>query len=380
MGPAQWAQIMARFDTFEKTIQATIKDEIKISSAGVQKQVKSLNNKMKEVESHISTNTKEIAKINQKVSSIDNIQEMIASEVQKHVSNKVDSLEKELHASQAEIAKLKKAKSRTSDSSSSENVSRQEFLKEQCFTRKCNLMLMGVDELKEGEDEATKVAELLQKRLNIPTLKIEMAIHMGPTAGKYPRPILITFKHIKQRFQVWFKKGDLNKDQETKLWLQEDLPKPLRADLNALLKVQKRAKSLSDKYTDVKIKDFKIRVQGQFYNAQELELLPDDLKPSTSTTPQNDKAVAFFGRSSALSNHHICKFIIAERSFSCVEHFLAWQRANVAEDKTLAAEVLTMKDPSDHKKTLNALRDKNPDRWEETVENVLLTALRAKFK
>lgn len=39
-----------------------------------------------------------------------------------------------------------------------------------------------------------------------------------------------------------------------------------------------------------------------------------------------------------------------------------------------------MKDPSEHKKVLNSLREKNPDQWEETVESVLLAALRAKFK
>lgn len=39
-----------------------------------------------------------------------------------------------------------------------------------------------------------------------------------------------------------------------------------------------------------------------------------------------------------------------------------------------------MKDPSEHKRTLNSLKDKNPDQWEENVESVLLAALRGKFK
>lgn len=67
MGPDQWGQIMARFDSFEKSIQATIKEEIKINSLGIQKQVKSLSGKVKVVETHISENKKEIAKINQKM-------------------------------------------------------------------------------------------------------------------------------------------------------------------------------------------------------------------------------------------------------------------------------------------------------------------------
>lgn len=382
MGPAQWEQIMSRFDSFEKSIQTTIKEEIKINSVNMQKQMKSLNSKVKVVETSISANKTEIEKLNQKVANFDNIQEIIAAEVQKQTSKKITSLEKDLEESKAEISALKKAKTPppSKEPNSSDHVSRQEFLMEKYFNRKRNLLIMGVEESKEGEDEKNKVAEILQKRLNIPRVKLEMAFRMGATVGKYPRPILVTFSNLAQRYQIWYKKGALNKDQTEKLWLQEDFPKPLRNEMNSLLKIQKIAKSLPNKYPDVKIKDFKIRIQGCFYNAQQLETLPDDLKPSRSATPQNEEAVVFFGRASPLSNHHICSFTIAGRTFTCVEHFLAWQRANIAEDKALAEEVLQMKDPSEHKKTLNELRDKKADEWEDTVESVLLAALRAKFK
>lgn len=137
---------MSRFDTFEKTIQATIKEEIKVNTVGLQKQVKSLTNKVKEVESSISTNSSKIEKINQKVANLDNLQEIIESEVQKQVSQKVASLEQDLVASQAEIATLKEAKSKPSskDSDNQDTISRREFMKEQYFNCKRNLMLMGV--------------------------------------------------------------------------------------------------------------------------------------------------------------------------------------------------------------------------------------------
>lgn len=385
MGPAQWEQIMLRFDSFEKSIQTTIKEEIKINSTGIQKQVKTLGSKVKEVEKNISDNTNEIAKINQKVESInynpDNLQEAIASEVEKQVSERVAQLEKDLKNSNTEIAKLKNAKPSSSmQEPNPSQVSRHEFQKEQCFNRQRNLMLMGVEEPKEGEDERPKISEILQNRLGIDKPKIDRAIRMGTSTGKLPRPVLITFGHMHQRFQVWHKKSEINKDQTQKLWVQEDLPKALRYELSALLKIKKKAKSLPDKYPEVKIRDFKIKVQGRFYNAQQLELLPDDLKPSRTTTPQSDDAVVFFGRSSPMSNHHLCNINIAGRAFTCVEHFLAWQRANVAKDEALAKEVLEMKDPSEHKKVLNSLKEKNQEQWEDTVENVLLTVLRAKFK
>lgn len=358
---------MLRFDSFEKSIQTTIKEEIKINSAQMQKQMKSLNSKVKEVEGGISANKNEIAKINQQVSNLNDLQgdikTIVAAEVQKHVSERVASLEKDLEDSKAEINELKKIKHNPPPQNPNKDHSQ----------------LMGMEECKEGENDKSKAAKLLQTRLNIPRIRFDMALRMGEPGGKNPRPTLLTFSDMGQRYQVWYKKGSLNKVQTVKLWLQEDFPKPLRIEMNALLKIQRKAKALPEKYPGVKIKDFKIKIQGRFYSAHQLELLPDDLKPSRNATPQNDNAVAFFGRASPLSNHHLASFKIAGRDFTCVEHFLAWQRANTAKDKVLADEVLNMSDPSEHKKVLNTLREKNPEEWEKSVENELLTALRAKF-
>lgn len=291
-------------------------------------------------------------------------------------------MESDLQESKAEIAALKEAKAVTgapSPQDSQEYVSRQEFLREQYASRKRNLILMGLEESEEEGDERSSIATTLQQRLKIPAPKIEMTYRIGATKGKSPRPVLIRFATMPQRHKVWYKKGEINKDQDNKLWLQEDLPKALRDDLNVLQKIQKCAKSLENKYPDVKIKDFQLKIEGKLYSAKELHLLPDELKPAAISTPQNAEAVAFFGRSSPLSNHHLCQFVIAGRTFNCVEQFLAWQRANVAEKRQLADQVLHMKDPSEHKRTLNALRDTHKDKWEETVDNVLRVALKAKF-
>lgn len=331
----------------------------------------------------MSANSNEIAKINQKVANLDNLQEVIAAEVQKQVSDKMSKLEKNLESTSSEVSQLKKkdkTNARTKALDPDEGVSQREFQLEKYFNRRRNLLLLGLEEPGEEGDERSKIADTLQERLKIQRPKIETAFRMGATAGKSPRPLLITFSTLPQRFQVWNSKGELNKDQENKLWLQEDLPKPLRDEMSALIRVQKKAKSLPDKYPNVKIKDFRIRIQGRFYKAHELDLIPDDLKLSNIATPRSEEAVVFFGRSSPLSNHHICNINIAKRTFTCVEHFLAWQRANIAEDKVLANSVLDMKDPSEHKKVLNSLHDKATEQWEETVENVLLVALRAKFK
>lgn len=86
-----------------------------------------------------------------------------------------------------------------------------------------------------------------------------------------------------------------------------------------------------------------------------------------------------FGRASPLSNHHLCNFSIS-RSFTCVEHFLAWQRASISDVKQLATSVLGMKDSVEHKRVLTSLREFNQEKWDELVGNVLKTAPRSKSK
>lgn len=73
----------------------------------------------------------------------------------------------------------------------------------------------------------------------------------------------------------------------------------------------KKSKNHARQISNVKIKDFRIRLQGRFYGAHQLDRIPDDLKTPNTATRQNDNAIAFFGRASPLSNHHICNIVIA---------------------------------------------------------------------
>lgn len=350
----------------------------------------------------MSSSSSEITKIDQKVSKLNDLKGEVFEEVERKFDTRIDRLERELQENKNELQKNKQISSKcehlekeiqenkrevtklkeNNPAPPQQNVEelKQDFLREKCFARRCNLMLMGLEESDNDVDEKEHIATLLQKRLSIPKPAITLSVRMGATKGKAPRPVLITFSNFPQKLSVWYKKSQLNKDQPQKLWLQEDIPKALRADLNALLKVQRKAKSLPEKYPDVKIKDYKIRINGNFYKAGELDRLPQELQPSALATPQSEEAVVFFGRASPLSNHHISEFRIADNVFTCVEHFLAWQKAKLSEDESLAPSTLNMKDPSEHKRVLNSLKDNNTEQWEASVENILKTALCAKFK
>lgn len=270
--------ILQRFDQFERTIKSTIQEEIRLNTAGLQSEVRSLHSRLKVVEKANASASSDISKISQKVSKVGNMKDEILAEVDSQVSSKFELLERELQQQKQELSKLKEEKSKPPQ----QNVEslRKDFLKEKCFARRRNLMLMGLEENEKGTDEKDRVATLFQNRLGIPKPAIEKAYRVGTSQGRGPRPVLITFSDYPQKLAVWYKKGNMNKDQDQKLWLQEDIPKALRTELNALLKVQKRAKSLPEKYPDVQVKDYRIRIQGNFYKASELDKLPSDLQPS----------------------------------------------------------------------------------------------------
>lgn len=57
------------------------------------------------------------------------------------------------------------------------------------------------------------------------------------------------------------------------IYIQADMPKQLRADLQVLYRVAKAASSIQE-YKSASVKDFKLHLNGEEYTAQELETLP----------------------------------------------------------------------------------------------------------
>lgn len=109
--------------------------------------------------------------------------------------------------------------------------------------------------------------------------------------------------------------------------------------------------------------------------------LPRELTPEMVFTPRTEEAAAFFTKFSPLSNHFRCYFNLDGRTFCCIEQFLAWQKARLAEDHELTAQALQEKEPADYKVILNDLKGKvQLEQWRKKAKEVLPAAIRAKFK
>lgn len=261
-----------------------------------------------------------------------------------------------------------------------------DLLKLEANFRKNNLILEGLAESEEDpipDDEAmVKVKSFLSESLDFKDLDIDSAYRLGKfrEGSKFPRPILFKLLWPRDREAIWKARTVLAEDKDTKVFMKEDLPPKLRAQMTALLKVAQVAKKYPNSFRNVIVKDFRIHVNGTSYSADQLESLPKRLRPSEFSTPGNSEAVVFYGRNSRFSNHYNSNFEWDQKIFSSMEQYLAYRRARIAGRKDLVHRAMSSDDPGDSKRVMNELRASPTEpKWIEERHDILYSGLLAKF-
>lgn len=218
--------------------------------------------------------------------------------------------------------------------------------------------------------------------MDLSDLSIQYTYRLGPfgnTNSDKARPVVVTFSDIKDRWLVWNRRGKIKFVQDVPIWIHEDLPKQLRTDNRVLQRIAKIARMNPEIHGEVKVKDYKLNINGQKYDMDNLHLLPKELTPHAVYTPRSESALVFFTRNSPFSNHFPANFELDGLSFTCVEQYLAVHRAYLAKDKPLARRAMQQGDPAEHKMILNKLRRHNPEEWHQQAPDHISKALKAKF-
>lgn len=259
-----------------------------------------------------------------------------------------------------------------------------EFLKVKAALRENNLIFEGIREPRSDRDGSARrqVQAFCRNTLGISHAEIDKAYRLGKPRKESaaPRPIFVRFTRLGDRDDVWRARSVLNIPANSHFFIKEDLPMPLRPTMAALLRVCQTARRFPQKY-QVFIRDYKVYVNGEAFEAKDLEQLPKDLRPSFASTPGNVKTVVFFGKDSRFSNHYVSRFVVDDIEFHSIEQFLAHSRARFADDQNLMDKALASSEPTDAKKILNLLRDaQGQPEWEEERHDILLAGLLAKFR
>lgn len=254
-------------------------------------------------------------------------------------------------------------------------------LKKQALDNMRNIVVIGLPEHKVNSAYSV-VMKFFRSKLNLKKLDIQMAYRIGKPPvqnSSYIRPLLVKFYWLSDRNAVWRSRNDIPQDDEQQtIRIQADLPKQLREDVTTLYRVQQAASKTAD-YQNATIRDYALILHDKKYTASQLETLPHPIRPSTLACKKSEHELVFFSKHSALSNHHPATFKIDDRTYNSMEHYLAFKRAEVANNDHLKEKALKAKDPVEAKSVLNALRQTNAQEWQEKVTDIALNGLRAKF-
>lgn len=207
------------------------------------------------------------------------------------------------------------------------------------------------------------------------------AYRMGqPREGStYIRPLIVKFTYVKDRNRVWKLRNDIPQvEGQQKIKIQADLPKQLRDDVSILYRVI-RAASAIEEYKTAIVRDYAVVLHGKQYTARQLEVLPAPIRPSSLAYRESEQALVFFSRFSPLSNHHPSTFTLENKTFLTMEQYLAFKRAELAQNEPLMEKAMQVQDPAEAKSILNALRTEHAQEWQDQRADITVQGLKAKF-
>ena len=204
---------------------------------------------------------------------------------------------------------------------------------------------------------------------------IERAHRLG-FSGPKDRPILVKFHHFGTRQLVW-KKRNIFKSKD--ILVLEDFPSEVLQRRRVFSPVIKAAYASQGQYK-AKLNVDKLIVNGIQYTTKDLHKLPDELHPSVLTTVKRGNIIAFFSRSSMLSNHYPAPFVKDGVQFHTSEQYLMFKKAKHFNDEVTAAAILSSKDPVHAKQLGKKVSNFCSSDWNKVRDAHMLTALEQKFR
>lgn len=263
-----------------------------------------------------------------------------------------------------------------------ENATHCKSFKDKAYNNRHNLVVLGL-----AEDEQKETIALAQdffsNTMKISNVIVNDAYRIGsqPEGGSnYARPLVVKFNNLSHRNRVWRKRMTITgEDDSQKIRVLADVPKPLREGVKLMYNVLRAASGLEE-YKHVMVRDYQLELNDKIFQFNELETLPVKLRPSTLASPRSEEALSFFTSASILSNHHPSRFTVKKDTFYSMEQFLALRKAQLSGKQELIDKASGARDPVQAKYVLNQLKNDHLPEWDNTVEEIAVEGLKAKFQ
>ena len=183
---------------------------------------------------------------------------------------------------------------------------------------------------------------------NICVAPTDIATAHRSHSSTVPRPIIVQFLYADKK-QLLLKSHEQLMER-SKIIVVDDLPDELRAARKILSPILYKAKA--------ELGDGKARLCGnklieneRVYSVNDLESLPQQLRPSDVSTRWKDDSVAFYTKMSPFSNHFHSNFQIEGIEFNCCKQFYMHSKALHFNDKQQADNIHKATDLVTQKKT-----------------------------
>lgn len=377
----RWAWLMNKLNSIENNTTSTNKD------------VASLTLTVEDHSKHLQETKSSLASHKRKIDELTNNQDTLLSRVDNAIGEQLESFKTELRK---ENEALKTALKKDNELFQAELMNKtnkkvekavsgakEEAMESKTEARNRNLIIVGLPEGEDEEADLKAAKDLFTSRMGLSNINLDQIIRLGKQGDVPIRPALVTFQFLSHRNKVWYAKSKLKQDSDSdqghKIWLQEDVPKPIKIAQKALYQTFRRAKSMKDTFKSVQLRGTKLIIDGEAYSHTDMGKLPTSLQPASLATRHSETVVIFFGRASPLSNHHHSPFLLEDHHFACVEQFLAWNRAKLTGNEQLSSKALSSPNPAVCKGILNELHHTNSAAWDEQLDRIIEAALTAKF-
>ena len=293
-------------------------------------------------------------------------------------NNEKDREQKE-KKTQENMASLK---SDTSKIKQDNTKMKEKTVKAEAYSRRSNLRFEGIPQSQNETNvqSRNKVYEILKNELGMNeaegNIVIERCHRDAKFANQNPPSIIARFLSFNDRQEVWERRNKLNKNRNNNLYINEDFPQEVEKKRSFLRPYVKAAYKHDMKATllgDI------LLVNGLKYTVDELDKLPEPLRPEHTVVKTEGGVTTFFRKDAFLSNFHPSNMTIDNENFSCVEQFYMAKKADTFGDKATKINIMNAQNPHEINFLGKNVKNFKQETWNERSYAIMKTAVTAKF-
>ena len=251
-------------------------------------------------------------------------------------------------------------------------------------SKECNLKIEG----KVEEDDEDLMAYILDMAARMTNNRLDPAaitsihrIGRKSTANQNqrslpkPRPILITFRSVRERNTLYYVRTKLRNNQAYKnIYLNDDITattRKAREDFRSVAALVRMANQ------EVRIHDDGIIIEGKKYRYSEADQLPTQFTIQKAKTIRIDGGLYFQSAHSFMSNFYPAPIIQDDKLYPTAEHKLQADKCTMAKDQDRHTLIMNAKTPLDAKRIGDQIQESKE--WKDAREETLRKILDLKF-